>query len=249
MMVADCDPRLPDPQLSDHQDDQVDEYRALSSSAVVGVLLGLLAPLAVLDPWLLVVPVSGILCNALALWQIARNAPALLGRKAALAGLAFSIFFLAVVPTHRFVRSHMVRAEARQFAAAWFEMLADGQPHKANQLTIHPQYRQPLDERLWDFYGEGPRWRAKLEDYVAVPLVRTLLQLGKDAQVRYYKTSDQRHDAQLDKLAQIYAVTFDDAGGKKTFFVGVELKRHRLESGQANWQVASVSSDVRPAGL
>ncbi len=249
MMVDDSDPRLPDPQLTNHQDDQVDEYRALSSSAVIGLILGLLAPVAVVDPWLLAVPLSGILCNALALRQISRNAPTLLGRKAALAGLAFSIFFLTVAPTHRFVHRRLVRDEGRRFAAAWFEMLADGQPHKANQLTIHPQFRQPLDERLWDFYGEGPRWRAKLEGYVADPLIRTLLELGKDARVRYYKTSGQTHDAQLDEVAQIYAVTYDDAGGKKTFFVGVELQRHRLESGQANWQVASAESGVRPAGL
>ena len=248
MMVDDSDLRSPDPQLSARQDDQIDEYRALSSSALIGLIVGLLGCVAVLDPWLLAVPLAGILCNSLALCQIARNAPALLGRKAALVGLAFSVFFLAVAPTHRFVHRRLVRDEARRFATAWFEMLADGQPHKADQLTIHPKYRQPLDERLWGFYGEGLRWRTRLEEYVDDPLIRTLLELGKDARVRYYKTSGQRHDTQLDEVAQIFAVTYDDTAGKKTFFVRIELQRHRLESGQANWQIADVDSGFRPSG-
>jgi len=116
-------------------------------------------------------------------------------------------------------------------------------------LTIHPQYRQPLDERLWAFYGEGPRWKAKLEDYVAEPLIRTLLELGKDAQVRYYATIGQRFDGQVDELAQIYAVTYDNAEAKKTFFVALELHRRRLETGQANWQIVSAKSCARPVDL
>ena len=243
-MVAD-----PDSRLTDRQDVQIDEYRAISSSAMAALVLGLLAPLAVLDPLLWSLPALGLFCSLFALRRIARNAPALLGRKAALAGLALSVFFLAAVPADWFVYRRLVRAEARGFATAWFELLAGQQPHKANQLTVHPEFRQPLDEKLWAFYGEGPRWRTKLEEYVAEPLVRTLLALGQKAQVRYYKTGDQRHDAEKDHLAQFYAVTYDDSGEKKTFFVGVELQRHKLESGQANWQVLAVKGGVRPQGL
>lgn len=88
------------------------------------------------------------------------------------------------------------------------------------------------------------RWRERLEEYVARPLVRTLLALDAKAQVRYYSTVAERQASGEEVLWLVYAVTFDDAGKKKTFFVGLQLQRHKLDDGQANWQV--VAAESRP---
>jgi len=248
-MVDDSELRSPEPHLSACGEEEIEQYRALSGSALIGLILGLLSCVAVIDPWLAAVPIVGIFCSVSALWRISRNTPVLVGRTVARIGLGLSIFFLIAPPAHRYVHRRLIRDEARQFAAAWFDMLADGEPHKADQLTLDPQYRQPLDDRLWAFYGEGPHWRTRLEEYVAEPAVRALIELGDDARVRYYETSGQRYHGGREQVIQTYAVTYDDSEGKKTFFVELQLHRHRLESGQANWQIVRLNRDFRPAGL
>ena len=227
------------------QDAQIAQYRAISVSAVVGLILGLLAPLAMLDRVLWTIPGLGILVGCFALYRIARESPAMFGRKAAIVGLTLSIFFVAAAPTDWFVYRGMVRREAGQFGLDWFRCLAEGQPQKADQLTIHPKFRQPLDDRLWGFYGEAPRWRARLEEYVARPLVRTLLALGPKAQVRYYTTYAEKHAGGEEVYWIVYAVTFDDAGKKKTFFARLQLQRWTLDDGRANWQV--VEAETKPS--
>ena len=75
--------------------------------------------------------------------------------------------FGTAAPTQWFGYRWLLRREARQFADAFFEFLRQGEPHKAYQLTLHPEYRQPLDEKLWRFYRESPHWRGELKNGVA----------------------------------------------------------------------------------
>jgi len=221
----------------------------LSGWAVAGLIFGLLAPVAVIDPMLWLVPPVGIVLSGLALRQIARRAPETLGRKAALWGLTLSIFFGTAAPANWFGYRWMVRREARQFASAWFEFLIHDQPHKAYQLTRHPKYRQPLGDELWEFYRGDPRWEGQLIAYVDRPLVHTLLALGEKAQVRYYETAQEDYTGQNAEVFQVYAVTYDDGGEKKTFFVALKMERIKLESGGANWRLASTKHDLMPKGL
>ncbi len=116
------------------------------------------------------------------------------GRKLAWAGLVLSLLFLAAAPADWFTYRWMVRNEARQFSALWFRYLAREEPQKAQQLNLSPQIRQPLDDRLWEFYRNSARQRNNLQAFVKLPLMRTLLALGPNAQVRFYQTAGVGHD-------------------------------------------------------
>ncbi len=237
------------PRLTDLQDAEIARYRAVSVPAVVGLILGLLAPLAMLDPLLWIEPPLGVLVGALALWQVSQHTPVLLGRKAAVVGLTLSLFFATAAPTNWMVFRYLVRREARQFAGYWFEYLAHDQPHKAYQLTVHPTYRRPLDEDPRELLSDDPRWQTNLEDYVSEPLVRALLALGEKAQVRYYDSKGQKHNSERDLLSQAFAVTYHEAGERKTFFVGVELERVKLPGGRACWYVSAANDGFVPDRL
>jgi hypothetical protein len=115
-------------------------------------------------------------------------------------------------------------------------------------LQLAPQFRSPLDDHLWDFYRSSPRQREGLEKFVSTPLVRTLLALGPKAQVRFYQTANQTHENNNDRVAQCYAVTYEEQGEKKSFFVVVEMVRRKLSNGQAGWQVVDAQGGVRPEG-
>ena len=75
--------------LSDPQDTEMAEYRAVSGLAVCGLLVALLALVALIHPACWIVPPVAILLCLAALIRIANEDLALVGRKAALAaGLA-----------------------------------------------------------------------------------------------------------------------------------------------------------------
>jgi hypothetical protein len=234
------EPRAAPFRLSDAQDADLVQYHALSCLSVAGLVLGLLSAFSVLAPMLWIVPGLGVIVSGTALWQIQRNAPALAGCRLAQGGLLLSIALGAAVPVDWFVYRHLVRKEARQFAATWFDYLEQGEPEKAYQLTLHPNLRQPMDEELRDFYRRNAHARERLDNYVALPLVRKLLAIGKrqDAQVRYDRSGFQGADDEGENVDLIYAVSVERPEGKETFFVELGLARIKLDAGQANWQLA-----------
>jgi hypothetical protein len=237
------------PQLTEHhQDDDIAQYRDLCVSAVVGLILGVLSAAALVDPLMWFVPLAGIAVCGLALRKIARADSVLVGRKRALAGLVLSVIFgTAAVAEYTTYRA-LVRREGQQFAKEWFDLLAARQPQKAYQFTMPPGDRHPTDDTLWGFYRDGPRWHRQLLTYVEQPLVRTLVALGPNALVRYYATDGQTSDGERDILTQAFAVTLDDAGQRKTFFVGLTLHRHHLDDGQAAWKIFDMHTTFKPPG-
>ena len=239
--------------LAEQHDSEIAEFRTLSGWAIAGLIMGLLSPLALLGPMLWVVPMAGLTINGWALWQIKKNAPALMGRKAALAGVWFSICFLVAGPSDWFYYRRLICAEARQVALLWFDLLAKNRPEMAFQLTLHIQNRRPLDERIWNFYKDSQKWREELKNYVAPSkpgkpprLVRTLLALGDAAKVSYICTFGQFRTNTEEIARQLYAVTFVDSGEQKTFFVAIELAPIRMDNGHVAWRIISTQGGVNP---
>ena len=141
----------------------------------------------------------------------------------------------------------MLRNEARQFSALWFRYLSQEEPQKAFQLYQSPQFRQPLDDHLWDYYRHTPQQREALEKFVQIPAVRTLLALGPKAQLRFYQTeSDGREDSN-DVVNQYYAATYEEQGERKSFFLLLHMVRQQLGN-KAGWRITSVEGGVRPEG-
>jgi hypothetical protein len=241
-------PSVPDVHITDSQDAELAEYRPIAPQAIVGLIFGLLAPLAMVDVTLWSIPVLGALFAVWALRRTKKSEPAIGGRKMALCGLTLSIIFLAAAPSDWLAYRRMVAEEARQFSAQWFRFVTQEEPQKACQLTMTPQTRRPLDEHLWAFFRNSPKDREHLETYVKTPLVRTLLALGPKAQVRFYQTVGQSRDNNNDQVEQLYAVTYEEANEKKTFFVLVRSLRTKLRDGNAGWRILQTEGPVRPEG-
>jgi hypothetical protein len=241
-------PSVPDVHITDAEDTELAAYRALSGQAVLGLIFGLLAPLALVDPLLWILPALGTLLSAMAIRRIKKSGAALTGRKMAIAGLMLSLALAAAAPTNWLVYRRMIRNEARQFSSLWFQFLAQNEPQKAHQLTVPPQVRKLLDHQLWAFYRTDARQRQQLEGYVKTPLVRTLLKLGPRAQVRFYETIGQTRENDNDQVEQLYAVTYEEEGEKKSFFVAVQMLRQEMATGEAAWRILQTAGGVRPEG-
>ena len=181
----------------------------------------------------------------------------MIGRKAALAGVWLAVFSLTAACSDWFYFRVRIKAEARQAALFWFELLAQDRPELAYQLTLLPRDRRPLDERIWDYYVDEERDKryTALKNYVAPSkddqppnLVRTLLALGKSAEVRCLGTLDLSYVESMYIIDQLYAVTFVESGEKKTFLVSVRMARHVVGGDHAVWRVVYAQGGVDQYG-
>ena len=241
-------PTVPDVRITDPQDADMAAYRALAPQAVVGLIFGLLAPLAMVDPLLWALPALGTFFSFWGLRCLRNRTGELVGRKFAWVGLVLSLLFLTAAPADLLTYRWMIGNEARQFSALWFRYLTQEEPHKAWQLHLAPQSRQPLDDRLWQFYRSSAQQRENLQKFVKLPVTRTLLALGPKAQVRFYQTASQEREDDDDLVNQYYAVTYEEQGERKSFFVLVRMMRQRLSNGRAGWHIVAVEGGVRPEG-
>ena len=76
----------------------------------------------------------------------------------------------------------------------------------------------------------------ELRLYVQAPLQRTLLALGPRRR-RDTGAAEARSPPTAEMVELVYAITYDDPPGKKTFFANLGLERLRLENGQADWRL------------
>ena len=232
-------------------DDPERDYRSVEPWAVGGLLLGLLSPAAMLGSLALLLPALGLAANLVALARLRQDSNRS-GRTAALAGLALSVIF-GVAPMARVATSWLLLSrQAREVADQFFEYLREDSPEKALMLQFSPDLRQPPDELLWTYYRNDVEAKGLLKAFVERPVVRTLLELGPRAQVRFYKTKSVITEGTRGIVHYYYTVTYPDAGpqsagGKKSFFVAVALERKPTRTPGLNpWRVADVQGGFDP---
>jgi hypothetical protein len=243
--------------MFDLADEESASYRGLSSFAVAGLLAGLLSPLAMFYTTPIVFPVAAVIASALALRQIAVQAPNLAGRKAALAGLFLGLMFLVAAPADAWVYRYCLRREARQFAAAWIEDVREGKVYQAHDLMVDPKKRvppdvppdTPLEKYYADYYSRSDYQRRMLPLFIDKPLVRTLFALGKSAEYRFYETAEEGGEGGNDYVKSTYAVTFTKKKQKKTFFISLVMSRSiDRTTDRCEWTLTRVDGPERPPG-
>jgi hypothetical protein len=235
--------------LHPEQVDELAEYRSISVTAVVGLVLALFSPLALGRDLLIVIPaVAAIVCLT-ALFRIRRSEGRLLGKTPAVIGLGLACFFAAAVPARIIIWRKTIHARATPIALAWLETLQRREPHNAHQLTKPDLARRSLTDTLWAFYKSDDVARRELEAFVEEPLVQFLLALGQDTQIRFYQPAAiEPMSANSHRVSQSFAVTYEDPGeGRTTFFMVVALERREptANSGE-QWRVADYAGGVRP---
>lgn len=229
--------------FSDAAEPDLPEYRVLSGLAVIGFLLGLLAVLAIVHVTLSFIGAAAALCCVTALVRISASPSETSGRRLALAGLFLAVFWTTGGLASELTNQRLLDIHSRRFAVHWFEYLKNGEPVKACELSQSGLARRPLSNKLLDEYLASREDYEGLTAFVAEPEVRALLALGDRAQVRHYAFGG----AGSNDAAQIYAVTYDEAGVKKSFLVRMVLKRASYpDRGLSAWQTAAIEAPWTP---
>src|SRR6185295_2217806 len=224
-------------------------YRKVSPLAIASLLLGLTSLLAIVFPLLWAFPLLGAGLSLLALWQVAAAKEAVVGRKAALLGLVLSIASATAIPVQQLSARWWLGSDARQIADQWFEALRHGDPFMAHELSLPVSQRMHIKTELSQYLGGRPVARQAFEGFLSIPVVRTLLALNDKAEVRLYDVENLETDSEsgADLVDLVYAVTFDEGGEKKSFFVRMTCERAvNPDSGRGLWRVLKFSGGVRP---
>jgi hypothetical protein len=239
-------PSVPPLHRMDSEESNISQSRRVVAQAVAALIFGLLSPLVWFEPVFLPAPLLGVAFGVWALRRIKKSDPSVVGRKGAILGIALSVLSGVGVITNWFVYRQMVCTEAQQAGETWLRDLLEGQPQKAHQLTLFLEQRSPSNDRLWDVYRNDPTLRQNLEGFVGAPLVRTLLALGPRAYARFYEVAGQDNEDIGDSITLYYAITYDDAGDRKSFFVRLILLRVKEGDGHIAWRVANSEGGVKP---
>jgi hypothetical protein len=229
--------------FSDAAEADLPEYRSLSGLAVVGFLLGLISALAIVHIGLSFVAAAASLCCVIALVRISAAPSEVSGRRLAIAGLVLAVFWTTCGLAREVTMQRLLDIHSREIAVHWFEYLKKGELEKAVELKNSAASRRPLNDKLWDHYLSSRQEYEGLQGIASNPEVRALLALGDRAQVRHYACSDiGSYDVE-----QIYAVTYDDQGTKKSFLVHINLIRTKFHDHDVSaWHVGDTRAPWTP---
>ncbi len=238
--------------FSDAAEAELPEYRALSGLAVIGFLLGLASALAIVHLGLLFIGAAAVICSLVALARIARLPGEVSGRWLALAGIILAVFWGTAGIAQDLTLRRLVDLGSRDFALQWFDYLKHGEPEKALEMAKPARNRRPLGEELMEAFLSDEVEYESLQEFVAKPEVRAMLALGNQAQIRHFTCLN----SSKEYVSQVYAVTYDDHGSKKTFLVKIGLGRNEYpEHGISAWRTTSTEApwkseadEPRPAG-
>lgn len=226
------------------------DYRSLSPLSVVGMILGLFAPVAFLSPLLIVVPLTGMVFSLVALRQIATSDGSVVGRAPAIAGLVLATICASAIPAESVAMRWFTSRQARPIAMEWFQFLARNDPYSAVELTNHPSARLASSPSLVENYTSNEALHENLQTFVNDPAVRALLALGDRATVRYYNDAGfGRLAGGRFQIAQDYAVTYRDSANDPpiSFFVQLALEKIPGDaSAPGGWRILSYQGGIRP---
>lgn len=234
--------------INDIEATELPEYRPLCVTAAIGLVLGLFSFLALLHPVMWFWPLVTVAVNGYALYSLSRS-DRLVGRKAAVWGLFLALLFGVAAPLRIGAYHWMATQEAGRFGREWFQALLEGNVYKSHQMTSMPGDRKPLDDQLPALYEQSNDLRTQLDGYLKTPVISTLRAVGPRATVRHYQTEAAQTDGRSDLVEDVYAVTYDEQGSQKTFFVKLSLWRNlQKDAGPRIWRVQSPEGGYKPKG-
>lgn len=231
------------PQPTAFAPDDEATYRTISVLSIVGLMLGIAAPLAFFAPLLYAIPIVGIAVALFAVRTISQSDGALIGRKAAVIGLALSVASLSAAFARTAMFEEMLSRQARVAALEWIGVLQSGDAETAYQLTSSSRQGPPRDA---DGHPDNASTISPLDAFRANPVAHFLLDHAKGAPVTFVKdTVFDPATPGSERIQQLYRVGVpSETRDAAASIVEVMLMRAPGPSGTpAQWLIAGYKSD------
>jgi hypothetical protein len=216
--------------------EQTTEYRTLSVLAIISLVIGLAAPLAIFAPFLLSIPLFGIAISLVALRRIAVSEGLLAGRGAATIGLVLCIASAVMPISHDMIQRTLRVNQAEKFGRDWVALVTSGNTKEAFRLTVDGTRPLPPAE------PKAPPKPAPYETFVGLPIIKALQAAGAGANIRIRDTVEyQATSYRSIYIRQLYSVTpaSTGGGGQPTEFVLSVQRATMPRESMSRWLVAN----------
>ncbi|MEX2141324.1 MAG: DUF4190 domain-containing protein [Pirellulales bacterium] len=212
-------------------------YHSISALAVVALVLGLLSPLAFVHPLLWALPITGIALAWAAIARIDRSEGALIGRKAAILGLAVALLCGLGAVTKATTRPLWLAYRAERVAERFLELLRQGKTYEAHQLWTRPQFRLLPGSDYQALYAENPAAAKDYEEFLKREVTSDLVALGEQAEVVHQRTALTASDSDRDYLMVYYRMSGPTKAGPIDKEIRFTIERLEDEQSGEHWRV------------
>lgn len=153
------------PALSDNLTEDVVAYRPISPLAVIGAVLGLASPLALVSGFLAPIPLGGALISLIAIQSVRRDPDTKSGLGVAVFGLLLSMLVLGAVAVRGPLTQRLYQSEANRVVDRFFTLLEEGDVLMAHELTRPFPERRPNKQLARLFYDADPDAKRRLIEF------------------------------------------------------------------------------------
>lgn len=212
-------------------------YLRTTPWAIITLLLGLAASLALITPILWAVPLFTLGCGAIALRAIHQNSETVGGQRLVHVGIGLASLFLAWGMASYYVQSQMTFAHAQIHAAKWLEMLKEGKVREAHQLRRSHFERVESTVDLVEYYNRMEN-REMFVTFQADPVVERLVKMGADARLTYVGNVAFLKEGATTYLATVRFRLDSASGASPPEYINVELSREYFgATKESRWAV------------
>ncbi len=237
-----------EPHVSSLDEKAVTTYRSISVTAVLALLFGCASALALVHPFLWVIPAVAVVTAIFALRAIANEGANLAGRGLAIAGLILALFFGGWAPTRIVTRQWHLYRQARPYADQWLELLRAGKIYEAHQLMQAADERQKPGTSLEVFYKNSADARKQLDGTFELRPALTMRTLAGDATYEYQGGDgvSPEDPGRTELVALRYLMRYREHGLDKETPIRVVLRRSvSHEPGDFYWSIRGVVDPLR----
>jgi hypothetical protein len=224
--------------------EELASYRSICVPAIVALLFAFAAPLALISPLLIMLPVLGVIMSLWAIATIHSAEGRYVGRWIALLALVLSVVFLFASQFRRVATSWLLAHQAQPIAQNWVRAVAKGNFDQAFALTRDTPQPPPAPGEV----SAEPQ-KSPLETFMENPLVNRLSTLGADALVRLDRTIAV-HRLPHGKYAAVQVFQVRSMGASETpedLWIRISLERSRgVDGTKGAWQVVSFEDFENP---
>jgi hypothetical protein len=224
--------------------------------SIVALVVGLLSPLSFVAPLLWAVPIVGAAVSLAAIFRIDSSQGALIGRRAALVGLALCVASVSAAASRPMFAQQFISRQARRAALEWIALVQAGQSQQAFERTVASiqspptplsDAQQPGDEREQRSSDEQehnhehaagtrhtvlPGAGSPLEQFREKPVVHFLMTDGADMRARYERdlafSLGPRDDARIEQ--QFAICSAEGSPSTPSASVEISLLRTRISA-------------------
>ncbi len=236
------------PHVSSLDETAVSTYRSISLAAVLALVFGCASALALIHPFLWVIPAVAVVIAIVALRGIAREGANLTGRGLAITGLVLALFFGSWAPTRIVTRQSHLYRQARPYADQWLELMRAGKLYEAHQLMQIAGERQKPGSSLEVFYKNSSDARKQLDHSFELKPALTIRNQAGDATYEYLGGDgvSSEEGGHIEFVSLRYLMRYEEHGLAKETPVRIVLQRGDSEQpGVYYWSIRTIVDPLR----